>query len=137
MDPYQGVLCPNGIFECGSRFASRGQQLLRLSPVDAFHQYRQLRWRQEHFAITGRRPGEAAAFKSFRQQKQTIAGGPEQFDLTATAFPEDKDVTRHRVIFQWRLYFFSKAVEAISHVGNTGSQILVPEGRRQIIMQDI
>lgn len=39
--------------ERGLQHCQGGQQPLRLSPVDTFHQHRQLRWRQEHFAIAG------------------------------------------------------------------------------------
>jgi hypothetical protein len=35
----------------------------------------------------------------------------------------------HRFVFQRRLHFCSQPVEAVSHIGNTGtSQILVPVG---------
>lgn len=47
----------------------------------------QLCWRQEHFAITGRGPGESAALQPFGQQTQPVAGGPQQFDLAAATPP--------------------------------------------------
>ena len=89
---------------------------------DTFHQHRQLRRRQEHFAIAGRRPGEAATLQPFGQQAQSVAGGPQQFDLTAAAAPEDEDVAGHRVIFQRCLHLCGETIEAVAHIGDTGNQ---------------
>lgn len=98
------------------------QQPLWLSPVNTFHQHRQLSWRQEHFAIAGRRPGEAAALQPFGQQTQSVASGPEQFYLTAATSPEDEDVAGHRVIFQRRLHLYGETIEAVAHVGDAGNE---------------
>ncbi|MCP2006283.1 UNVERIFIED_ORG: hypothetical protein J2Y78_004937 [Buttiauxella agrestis ATCC 33320] len=35
-------------------------------------------------------------------QAQPVSGRPQQFDLTATAAPEDEDVAGHRIVFQRR-----------------------------------
>lgn len=66
--------------------------------------------------------GEAAAFQPFGQQAQSVAGGPQQFDLTAAAAPEDEDMAGHRVIFQHRLHLCGETIEAVAHVGDTGNQ---------------
>lgn len=58
----------------------------------------------------------------FGQQAQPVSGGPQQFDLAAAATPEDEDVAGHRIVFQRRLYFCGKTVEAISHISGTGNQ---------------
>ena len=74
--------------------------------------------------------GKATTFQSLCQQAQTIAGGPEQFYLTAAASPEDEDVAGHRVIFQRGLHLCGEAIEAVAHIGDTGNQPdFVPAGR--------
>lgn len=100
-----------------------------MPPVDALHQHRELRRRQEHFSITCRGPGEAASFQAFCQQAQAITGGPEKFDLAAAASPENEDVAGHRIIFQRGLHFGRQAIEAISHVGDTCHQPDLCAGR--------
>jgi len=51
-----------------------------------------------------------------------VTGGPQQFNLTAAAAPENENMAGHGIVFQRRLYFRSQAVEAISHIGDTGNQ---------------
>ncbi len=75
-----------------------------------------------HLAVTGDRPGEAATLQPFGQQAQSVAGGPQQFDLTAAAAPEDEDVAGHRVIFQRCLHLCGETIEAVAHIGDTGNQ---------------
>ncbi len=67
----------------------------------------------------GQRVGEA----------QSVTGGPQQFNLTAAAAPENENMAGHGIVFQRRLYFRSQAVEAISHIGDTGNQPNFGPGR--------
>ena len=77
--------------------------------------------------VDGRASGHAPAFG---QQAQSVAGGPQQFDLTAAAAPEDEDVAGHRVIFQRCLHLCGETIEAVAHIGDTGNQPdFVPAGR--------
>lgn len=70
----------------------------------------------------GLHPHEAPTLQPFGQQAQPVAGGPQQFNLTAAAAPENEDMPGHRIVFQRRLYLCGQAVEAISHIGDTGNQ---------------
>lgn len=51
----------------------------------------------------------------------TVAGRPQRFYLAAAALLEDEDMDGHWSIFQRRLYFCGQAVEAISYIGDTGT----------------
>lgn len=74
---------------------------------------------KEQFAVPGGRPDETPALQTFCQQPLPVAGGPEQLHLAAPASPEDEDIAGHRVILQDSLDFSGKAVEAVSHIGDT------------------
>ncbi len=63
------------------------------------------------------------------QEAQSVTGGPQQFNLTAAAAPENENMAGHGIVFQRRLYFRSQAVEAISHIGDTGNQPNFGPGR--------
>ncbi len=60
--------------------------------------------------------------QAFAQRVQFVAGGPQQFDLTAATAPEDEDVAGHRIVFQRRLYLRGQTIEAVAHVVDTGNQ---------------
>jgi len=104
-----------------------------LSPVDAFHQHCQLCWGQEHFAITGRGPGEATTLQPFGQQAQPVASGPQQFNLATAETPEDEDVADIGSSFIAVCTFAVRPLKPflISVVPAT-SHILVPEGNGSI-----
>jgi hypothetical protein len=67
----------------------------------------------------GLRARQSGPFQPFCQQAQTVTGGPEEFNLSAVATPEDKNVARQRIIFQRSLHFGGQTIEAVPHVGDT------------------
>ena len=52
-----------------------------------------------------------------------------QQQAAAAKAPENENMAGHGIVFQRRLYFRSQAVEAISHIGDTGNQPNFGPGR--------
>ncbi len=51
---------------------------------------------------------EAPTLQPFGQEAQSVTGGPQQFNLTAAAAPENENMAGHGIVFQRRLYFRSQ-----------------------------
>lgn len=76
----------------GSDAQTRAFRPLRMFPVNAFQQHRQLRRRQMDFTVTGHRLHEAPAFQSFSEQAQTVAVCPPYLYHVAPSPAKDKQV---------------------------------------------
>ncbi|GHL42376.1 hypothetical protein ECZU28_23710 [Escherichia coli] len=71
---------------------------------------------------------EAPTLQPFGQEAQPVTGGPQQFNLTAAAARKMKTWPDMGSSFS-AVCTFAAAVEAISHIGDTGNQPNFGPGR--------
>src|SRR4029453_10578887 len=74
--------------------------VLRRAPIDPLKQIAQLRRRDRHGIANRRRPDEAPAIQSLREQAQTLAVMPQQLYQAAALAAEDKNVSTMGVLLQ-------------------------------------
>lgn len=78
----KGVVNLHGERRCGAH---------RSAPIDAFEQHRELRRRQLHRAIAGRRPHETASLQPLGEQAEALPVPVQQFDEVTTAATKAED----------------------------------------------
>lgn len=92
---------------------------LRVTPVDAFEQHRQLRSRQRHTPVLGGLgPHEASRLQTLAEQAHPVAIEPQHLDAITAAATEHEHVPTERIRLQAYLYLGRQAVEPAAHVGH-------------------
>jgi len=100
---------------------------MRLAPVDALQQHRQLSCRELHGAIANLRPGEDAGTQTLVVQHQAVPAVPEDLDLVAASATENVQIARERTFVQLMLNLGTQAIKPSSQIARAGDD---PDARR-------
>src|SRR5829696_1691006 len=114
------------------RRALRLPGVLRMAPIDAFEQHRQLRWTQMHRAAVRLRPHEASALQALEVQVHSIPAPPQEFDQITSTSAEHEYMPAEWIVLQRGLHLRGQRIHPTAHVGYARGQPYTRTARQGI-----
>ena len=107
----------------------RHRRALWPTPVNTFQKHRKLRRGEADFADPGHRPYEPPTIHTLGKQAQALTIIPQQLNEITALAPEGEQSATMRVLVQYLLRQYRKAIEALPHIGRTAGKIDAGRGR--------
>ena len=107
---------------CASARDLRPPGVLRRAPVDAFKHVAELRRRDAHGAVSGRRPDVPAALQPLGEQARAVPVVPDDLQKIAAPAPEHEQVAAMRILLQRLLHQHRERRKPLAHISVAGRQ---------------
>src|SRR5580704_8433486 len=105
---------------CYSHRKLRRPGSLRVAPVDAFQQHRELRTGQRNSPFRSLWPEEAALLQTLGEQTKAVSIEPKKFYDVTSPPAENKHVTGEWLLLQNRLHLGTQTIKATAHICYAG-----------------